>query len=850
MKNKKTNQQMKALILSLLLVFSFVVLVSSDLWDSRNILYYNFEDSTELVSGTYDLVNNEGVPTYQTDKALIGKSGLAEVNVNWNIPYNDMINWTLGNKSMNFWVRPYLLGDNDYLFGSDYATEAFSLWTVGTDRFRIGNKFGADSFFSPAGVFLNDTWVMITLARNDTDIIYWINGTHKNMTQGVPDFHGAGNPMKIGVAQSNGNEFIGLYDELGFWNYTLNDIDVTELYNSGAGVTRTVTNVLLNLPANNTEINYPQSNFSSNFSETIGSELIWQNASYYIWYSNGSLFNNTNLSIGVGNFTSINISGFTVGDYTWNVYGCSQNTTNPGMRCGWAESNYTFTMGSTVNKLNYNSTTFETSRENIQLNITTFDSQVPTNPILTYNGTNYSMTSTLSGPDYLISANIDVPLTDSLINKTFNFTWNLDGNSETTSNYEQQINTTTFVECNATYPLPYVNFTFKDEATDSTLTNVTIPLATFQYYLGTGKINKTYTYTNVTGSQNYTFCYSPSDRDIKVDPTVQYKQINYPQRIYNPSTLTLGNSSTDKILYLLGSSDGIYVTFQIINTAEQVIQGVDVIAVRNIGGTDVTIGSGLTGADGTVTLWLNPDFVHSFTFSKLGYTTYATSFAPTQSAYTISLSGGASLAGYDYSKGISYIIEPKTSKELNNETVYNFNYTLVSDYWDVSEFGFVLKLNNGTILQSTSATSNGGFLNLAQDTETFDRIIMDYYYVINSTYINYTTYWNTFNTGNTDWSIKNFFEDFNAYFEEGFFGIDEFGKYLLIFLVLFISVGVMSYKFGLVSPVAISSMVFAIVFFFDVTLDLLPEPVNAIPNTLTFISLIIVVVLVFREVQT
>lgn len=532
---------------------------------------------------------------------------------------------------------------------------------------------------------------------------------------------------------------------------------------------------------------------------------------------------------------------FSYGNYNWSCIGV-----NSAGNIGSIDTRV-FKVGEWMEeKRVYNSSAYETASETFIVNITANGSQTLSANLI-YDGDSYSTTKTGDNYNALFSKTLDIPT--GLGNNTFY--WNISyGSSITnTSSNLQDVFETRYSICNATYPVPFLNVSFRDED-DSSRINATIPSSSFVYYLGSGSVNKTYTYSYNIQEWNYTFCATPN-RTFYVLPYIQYnnEEESYPQRIWSPAIQTYTNSLTQQILYLLSSSDGIYVTLQVVNSADSVIEGVEVEVTREVDGVDTVVGTGTTGADGLVTFWLNPDFSHTFTFTKEGYTTYTTSFTPTQSSYTITLVGTTSPTGYDYTKGISYSINPK-SGELYNGTTYNFNYTLSSDYYTVTEFGFVLKLSNGTILQSTSDSSNGGFVNLNQNTGNYSRIVMNYYYVVNSTYINYTTYWNVLNTDNTEWSIKHFFTDLNAYLDSGLFGIDNFGRYLIIFLVLFISVGVVSFKFGLTSPLSISSMIFAIVFFFDVVVELLPTPIRAIPHSLTYLSLLILIVLIIKEAQT
>jgi len=749
--------------------------------------------------------------------------------------------------SINFWINFSKTRGEAALYSSTGGvggTGTFQLGKTSKNYFII--EIGGHTNTSAWNVTLNETF-MITLVSNDSNYShkdFYVNGVlnYSLPHAGSPDFQNmmatASGPVSFGILGSA--ETVGMsgsIDELGIWNRSLTQTDITNLYNSGDGFSYNdsidykdgTSSVTLNSPVDNYDSNSVLSKITFNCSANVlGANLV----NISLWHNVSGTFelNQTNSTINPESNTTTFNAKFARGTYAWNCQACDDDGD-----CGFA-TNRTINFNIDLNQ-SYNNVTYETDEETFYINVSD-----ATDGILYYNGTSY--TATNSGD--LWSRTIDIPLTltPTAINKSFFWSFN-SGTQNTTTELNQSVLHTNFSLCglegrNTTF----LNLTFQDEA-DNSLINASIQTSTFNYYLGSGKVNKTYSFINVTDNFEYDFCGVPN-QTMNITPTIQYRQgTAYPQRIWEPGIQSYSNTTTNQTLFLLASADGIYVTFQVVNNAEQLLDDVDVTAERN----GAIVGSGTTGAEGTVTFWLNPDFIHSFTFTKTGYTTYETSFFPTQTSYTITLSGGVAVSGYDYSKGINYKIYPE-SKELVNKTEYEFNYTISSSFWEITDFGFILKVSNGTILQSTSQTTNGGFLTLAQNTQNHTRIIMDYYYVVNNTYLNQTVYWNVFNTGNTQWSIKNFFDDFDAYLTVGFFGIDEFGKYLLIFFILFISVGVMSFKYGLTSPIAISSMVFAIIFFFDVVLDLLPEPINAIPNTLTFMSLIILIVLIFKEVQT
>lgn len=123
---------------------------------------------------------------------------------------------------------------------------------------------------------------------------------------------------------------------------------------------------------------------------------------------------------------------------------------------------------------------------------------------------------------------------------------------------------------------------------------------------------------------------------------------------------------------------------------------------------------------------------------------------------------------------------------------------------------------------------------------------MDYYWVINGNYSYGTNYWTITNTEYSGWSVKTFFTDMNTYFDSGFFGLDDFGRYLIVFIVLFFTIGIMSYKYSLTSPLAISITTFLVIFFFDVVTGIMPT-IRGITNLPTYLAGILVALLVLKE---
>jgi len=59
----------------------------------------------------------------------------------------------------------------------------------------------------------------------------------------------------------------------------------------------------------------------------------------------------------------------------------------------------------------------------------------------------------------------------------------------------------------------------------------------------------------------------------------------------------------------------------------------------------------------------------------------------------------------------------------------------------------------------------------------------------------------------------------------------------------------MSYKYGATSPLAVSSLIFGIIFFFDVVIGLIPT-IRGITYLPTFLAFLVLTLAIFNEVRT
>lgn len=557
---------------------------------------------------------------------------------------------------------------------------------------------------------------------------------------------------------------------------------------------------------------------------------------------NGTV-NQTNTSgfNGVYNFSVTMPYGFW--NYTFRAYG---NDTA-------IYSSTNGTLNFTVQPIIFNSYTFntssaETANESFYANITT-NGTTPSLAYLVYNGTAYTaQILNTAGNNYNISSTIDIPL----VNTTKNFNWvvTLNGFNSTSITQSQIVVDTIFTACNATWSNDFLNITFRDEVSLSPI-NASIPDADFVYYLGSGLVNKTLSFSNAGNSINYSFCGSPTSSFLNVLPSVQYKQNStYPQRTWNPTVQNYNSSVFEQVLYLLSSGDGLYVTFQVVNLAGETITDVSSNVTKTSDGT--IVGSGTTDAAGLITFFLNPDVQHTLGFSKTGYTTYTASIFPTQSSYTITL-GGDSTTTDNYAQGVSRRTSPSQGF-LDEGTIYNFSYALNSSFWTLDSFSFYLYWGNGTLIGSNTSTANGGTLYLFNvNTTNQSYIYMNYSYVINGNYTNFTRNWVIQSTTGRAYSIWRGFTDLTAYIDSsnGLFGIDDFGKLVIALAIIILTVGLVSMRYGIANEAGIMVILFSMVLFFDYGLGWIPQiNIGTIHSPQYFVSTItflLVLVFAIRE---
>lgn len=350
---------------------------------------------------------------------------------------------------------------------------------------------------------------------------------------------------------------------------------------------------------------------------------------------------------------------------------------------------------------NFSNVSLETAHETYSINLTANASL--TNVYLNYSGVSYP--TTYSNGVWSYSSDI---ASGAIGNNSLNWIMTYGGTNYSSYTSYQNVSSLIFTLCNASYSTPYLNVTFKDESTLSSVSG-TLQSSTWSYYLGDGLVNKTYTYNTASNFSNYTFCSNAGSRNLYTLPYVNYLGDGYPNRIWEPSLQTYTSSSlTNQTLYLLASTDGIYVTFVTVTTANTALSGSTVLVSRTISGSTVYVAQGTTDSSGAFTAWLNPNYAHTVYASKTGYGSVTETIQPTQSSYTLIL---GSSGNYSYVSNVNGLLWGYFPRGQLTATSTNFGFNVTSVYDNIQGCEIEVLNDNKTIILASGTTvpSNNSF---------------------------------------------------------------------------------------------------------------------------------------------
>ncbi len=238
--------------------------------------YWKHDESSG--SNVPDIVNGHhgtttGSPTWET--GLIGNALLYSTGDKTNIP--DHADWDAAAFSISLWVKPSTKG---YLF------DRYGIPLGTGDRFIIGiqpnpytviiqSNIGGnyDRLDSNGGITLN-VWTHIVAVYNGTNIKMYVNSILQNDQESQTGTFSS--TRSIELMWDGATTTSGLMDEVGFWARALEQSEITELYNSGDGLTypfTTGTNTQINIGDVWKEIPEMQINIGDVWKDVVGAQI-------------------------------------------------------------------------------------------------------------------------------------------------------------------------------------------------------------------------------------------------------------------------------------------------------------------------------------------------------------------------------------------------------------------------------------------------------------------------------------------------------------------------------------------------------------------------------------------------
>lgn len=138
----------------------------------------------------------------------------------------------------SYWI--YFVSDTDAVVIDKTAAGSSSYWiqhqigTGTTQRFSNSAETGLDI----TATMNTGTWYHCVWTYNAGTVEFFLNGTSQGTASGGTSLTNSTAPFTLGrVNKYTGNYLNGYMDEVGVWSRVLTGAEITELYNSGNGMT-------------------------------------------------------------------------------------------------------------------------------------------------------------------------------------------------------------------------------------------------------------------------------------------------------------------------------------------------------------------------------------------------------------------------------------------------------------------------------------------------------------------------------------------------------------------------------------------------------------------------------------
>jgi hypothetical protein len=424
----------------------------------------------------------------------------------------------------------------------------------------------------------------------------------------------------------------------------------------------------------------------------------------------------------------------------------------------------------------------------------------------------YNNTDFFVGNESNFTQSIQAPSSIVGNSQNISFFWTLNINNINRTLQAQNQTVENFDMDNCTlYSTRAINFTFFNEENNSKIN--ADATGTFNFNAGTGTSNTFL--LDVLDVSNFSICITPSNAQFTGYYEIIYSKIGFQERRNVEANAIYDNITQDQSLFLLENTEGIFARFRIINIFQQAQENVTVEVQKNIGGSLQTVEVQVTDASGLATIFINPNDDYTYTFSKSGFVTQTQTLRITSSdLITVTLESEEEAEPLPPSTGISYKFAP-SSGVLNNNTIYNFNFSLSSSNFAITDCELFIKNESTTITQATG-TFNDFFCNatIAFNTNNYTTLISEARYELNnSNNIIVTTTYSIRETNQGEFSLQTFIDDLKNFSEAGF---NDFTRMFIALIVIFAITSWTASKLSAFrDPEALIILVWGLVFFFS-----------------------------------
>jgi len=517
--------------LMFLFVFIFLISFTSAVgYFDEGVLfsYYNLDETSGNaldIYGQNDLINNgstQGVEgkvnlAYDFDGISNNVNGTG-INPN---AHNNGLSYTAW-----FYVDSLPASEMDILGhpqNGSFGSIRLSVKSDGALRYRFGCGSSDCEYDNiNAGTISTGQWYFIAITHNSTTDRLYLNNTLINQSTAGGTL--SNNLEAFSIGANNGTVFFnGKVDEVGVWNTSLSETNVSSLWNSGLGLGNSISVSLLEPAQNSTITSGKQTIFKANIESPL---KLLVNASLYL----DGILNETISITGNQNISTFTKSIISNNPLNWSVKSCNVD-------------NCSTSLNRTVNFANWTEDTLIYPSSVLVGDLGTFSVLLNVSPAININSANlvYNSTSqevsiaSLSNNQYNITKTLTIPQPSGTIPFYFNFSFSNGQNGNSTSQ-NITVGGVGIDDCSV-YTNVLYNFTSYDEKT-KIISNVSLFNSTFNSQLW--DLSKTVSISNYskifTNTNPFSICLEnplTSISNFSIDVQVQYETEGYAKEFYN-----------------------------------------------------------------------------------------------------------------------------------------------------------------------------------------------------------------------------------------------------------------------------------------------------------------------------